>query len=187
MKIEIGFDAIEPGQAALGETPEGLDAVDVSPAFGKSFLFVDADMPVEADIDQAVIAGPAVRANDAGRIDPAPDNSPQRGLGAVFDDLGVDLAMPFEDPEDWLFEGAPATQARQRTASYPARSKVAFIDFHYALKLPALHRPLHRNQQPEPGVQRIDRLPIEPQQVSRLSGRQIETKALQDFFDPVLG
>ena len=47
MKIEVGFDSVEPGEAALGETPEGFNAIDVSAAPGKGFLFVDADVLVE--------------------------------------------------------------------------------------------------------------------------------------------
>ena len=187
MKIEIGFDSVEPGETTLGEAPERLDAIDVGSSLGKGFLFVDADMLVETDIHQAVIARPAIGANDAGWIDPAPDNSSQRSLGAVFDDFGIDFTMPLEDAEDRLLKGPSATQARQRTASYPARSKVAFIDFHNSLALAALHRSLNRNQQPEPGIKPVDRLAVELEQMGGLCGRQIETKALQDFFDPVLG
>jgi hypothetical protein len=187
MKIEIDLNAVEPGETALGEAPERLDAIDVSAAFGEGFLFVDADMLVEADVHQPVIARPAIGANDAGGIDPAPDNGSQRGLGTVFDDLRIDLSMPLEDAEDRLLEGSSAAQAWQWAASYPARSKVAFIDFHDSLELAALHRPLDRDQQPKSSVQRIDCLSIESQQVGRLRSRQIEAKALQDFFDPVLG
>src|SRR5271156_269860 len=118
MKIEISFDPIEPGETALGEAPEGFNAVDVSPALGKGFLFIDADMLVKADVHQAVVAGPAVGANDAGRIDPAPNNSSQRGLRAVLNDLRVDFSVPFEDAEDRLLKSASAAQAWQRAASY---------------------------------------------------------------------
>src|ERR1700678_969227 len=105
MKIEIGFDPVEPGETALGEAPERLDAVDVGAPLGESLLFVDADMLVEADIDQAVIARPAIGANDAGWIDAAPDNRSQRGLGAVLNDFRIDLASSFEDAEDRLLKG----------------------------------------------------------------------------------
>ena len=146
MKIEIGFDAIEPSNPAFGEAPERLDAVDVSATLGESFLFVDADMLVEADIDQAVIAGPTIGADDAGGIDPTPDNRSQRGLGAVLNDFCIDLAPSFENAEDRLLESASAAQAWQRAASYPAGTEVAFIDLHDPLELAALYSPMMTRQ-----------------------------------------
>lgn len=187
MKIEIEFDAIEPSQTAFGEAPEGLDAVDVSTALGKGFLFVDADMLVEADVDQAVIAGPAIGADDAGGIDPAPDNRSKRGLGAVMNDFGIHLALSFEDAEDRLLESASPAQAWQGTAPHPAGTKVAFIHLHDPLELAALHGSLQGNQKPKPSIQRIHGLPIELQKMRRLSGRQVQAKAFQDFFDPIFG
>ncbi len=187
MKIEIGFDTVEPSKAAFGKAPERLDAVDVSTSLGESFLFVDADMLVEADIDQAVIAGPTIGADDACRIDPAADDSSQRGLGAVLNDFCIDLAPPLEDAKDWLLESASAAQARQRTASYPAGTEVAFIDLHDPLELTALHGSLQGDQKPKPGVQRIHSLPVELQKMRRLRGRQVQTKTFQDFFDPIFG
>ena len=40
MKIEIDFDAVELGESAFGEAPEGFDAVDVGASFCESLLFV---------------------------------------------------------------------------------------------------------------------------------------------------
>jgi len=187
MKIEIGFDTVEPSKSAFGETPERLDAVDVSTPLGEGFLFVDADMLVEADIDQAVIARPTIGADDTGGIDPAPDDSSQRGLGAVLNDFCIDLSPSFEDAKDRLLEGASAAQAWQRAASYPAGAKVAFIDLHNPLELTALHGSLQGNQKSKPGIQRIHRLPVELQKMRRLSGRQVQAKAFHDFFDPIFG
>ena len=186
MKIEIDFDAVEPGETAFGEAPEGFDAVDVSSTFGERFLFVDADVLVEADVDQAVIPGPAVGANDARRIDATPDHRSQRGLRAILDDFGVNLALAFEDAKDGLLERASATQAGQRPTAHPTRSKVAFVDLHDALEVVALPRSLERNHDSKPRVQRIDRLAIDLQQVGGLGGCQIETKAFQNLFDPVI-
>ena len=187
MKIEIGFDAVESSKAALCEAPERLDAVDVSATLGEGFLFIDADMLVETDIDQAVIAGPTIGADDAGGIDPTPDDSSQRGLGAVLNDFCVDLAPSFEDAKDRLLESASAAQAWQRAASYPAGTEIAFIDLHDPLELAALHGSLQGNQKPKPGIQSIHGLPIELQKMRRLSGRQVQAKAFQDLFYPIFG
>ena len=61
------------------------------------------------------------------------------------------------------------------------------IQTHDSLELAALCGSLHRNQQPETGIKPVDRLAIQLEQMGGLCGCQIETKALQDFFDPVLG
>ena len=65
MKIKVGFDTVELGQATLGEAPAGFDAVDVGAAVGKRLLLVDAHVLVVADIDQAIESGPAIGAEDA--------------------------------------------------------------------------------------------------------------------------
>ena len=94
MKIEIDFDAVELGEPAFGEAPEGFDAVDVGAALGEGFLLVDAHMLVVADIDQAVVSGPAIGADDALRVDPAANDGPQGVLGAVGHDFGIDFPLP---------------------------------------------------------------------------------------------
>jgi len=77
MKIKVGFDAIKFGQAALGEAPEGFDAIDVGATTGEGFLLVDAHMFVVADVDEAVVARPSVRTDDALGIDPPANDGPE--------------------------------------------------------------------------------------------------------------
>jgi hypothetical protein len=60
VEFEIGFDAVELGQASFSKAPEGFDPVDVSAAIGEGFLFVNAHMFVVVDIDQAIITWPAI-------------------------------------------------------------------------------------------------------------------------------
>ena len=105
VEFEIGFDAIELGQASFRKAPEGFNPVDVSTAIGEGFLFVNAHMFVVADIDQAIISWPAIRAKDALRIDPAPDDGSQGLLGAVSDDLGINFSLALEDAEDLVVCG----------------------------------------------------------------------------------
>jgi len=62
-------------------------------------------MFVVADIDQAIISWPAIRAKDALRIDPAPDDGSQGLLGAVSDDLGINFSLALEDAEDLVVCG----------------------------------------------------------------------------------
>lgn len=53
MEVEILFHSIELGQAALGETPEGFDPIDVDAMRGKMLVFVDPEMLVVSDINSA--------------------------------------------------------------------------------------------------------------------------------------
>ena len=105
VEFEIGFDAVELGQASFCKAPEGFDPIDVSAAIGEGFLFVNAHMFVVADIDQAIISWPAIRAKDALGIDPTPDNGSQGLLGTVSDDLGINFSLTLEDAEDLVVCG----------------------------------------------------------------------------------
>ena len=64
MKNEIFLNTIELGQASFGETPEGFDTVDVDTFMGKRLRFIDPDMFVISDGNQAVIGFPVVRNDD---------------------------------------------------------------------------------------------------------------------------
>lgn len=185
MKIKVGFDSVELGQAALGEAPEGFDAVDMSAAVGKGLSFVDAQVLIVADIDQAIVTGPAIGADDALRVDPPPNDGPQSIGRAIVNDLRINLPLALEDAEDGLLERATAAQTRQRSAPDAARPEVTFIHFDYSSERPALAHPLQTDEQPEALVKGVDSLAIELQQPGRLRRRQIETKALHNFSDPI--
>lgn len=182
MEIEVGFDAVELSEAALGEAPEGFDAVDVCAAPSEGFALIDADVLVVADIDQAIITGPAIGADDALRVDPPANDGPQSLGGAIRDDFRIDFPVAFKDAEDWLLERAPAPQTRQGSASHPAGSKVTFINFHNPPELVPLLHALQGNHQPKARVECVHRLAIELQQPRRLCRREIQTKTLQNFF-----
>ena len=186
MKIEIDFDAVELGEPAFGEAPEGFDAVDVGSALGEGFFLVDAHVLVIADIDQAVVSRPAVGADDALRVDPAANDGPQGVLGAIRHDFGVDFPLPLEDAEDRLLERSPAPQAWQGASPDPAGTKVALIDFHHSSERPAPVHPLQGNQQPEALIKGVHGLPIQLQKRSGLRRCKIQTKAFHYFFDPIL-
>ena len=57
---------------------------------------IDTDVTI-AEIDQAMVAAPAIGVDDGARVDPAADNTVEGGLGAVRDDLGVDAALALKD------------------------------------------------------------------------------------------
>src|SRR5450759_1300531 len=153
----------------------------MSAAIGEGFLFVNAHMFVVADIDQAIISWPAIGAQDALWIDPAPDDGSQGLLGAVSDDFGINFALALEDTEDRLFAGSSTAQSRQSTASDPVRTKVTLIDFHHSLKLAACTQSLQDNQESKPLVKAVDRLAVELQKCRCLGRCQVQTKTLDHF------
>ena len=99
--------ALELGQPDLGQAPEAFDAVDMDGSPGELVAgMIDTDVAI-AEIDQAVVAAPAIGVDDGARVDPAADNTLEGGLGAVRDDLGVDAALALKDAEnDRLAVGA---------------------------------------------------------------------------------
>ena len=101
MQMEGVFrQALELSEPDFCHAPEPLDAVDMDGAPHEFILgMVNAEMTV-AEIDQAVVAAPPIGVDDSARVDPAADDALERGLRAVRDDLGIDVALPFEDAED---------------------------------------------------------------------------------------
>ena len=122
MQVEGVFrQALELSEPDFRHAPEPLDAVDVDGAPHEFILgMVNAEMAV-AEIDQAVVAAPPIGVDDGARVDPAADDALECGLRAVRDDLGIDMALPFEDAEDdGLAVGAappPALDAARRSTS----------------------------------------------------------------------
>ena len=182
MQIELGFDPVEPSQAAFGEAPERLNAVDVGAVLGEGLLLVDADVLVKAYVHQTVVAEPTIRADHTLGVNAAPDHRPQRGLGAILDDLGVNLALALEDAGDHLLGCATSTQARQRAAADPIEAKVALAHFNDALEATTLPPSLQRDEQPEVAVKRVDGFAAELEQEGGLGGSEVKAEALQYFF-----
>jgi len=99
----VAGHTFELGALGLGEAPERLDTVDVLLASDKLALaVVDPEVLVEADVDQPVIAAPAVGVDDAADIGGC--------LRSIWDDLGVDAIAPLEQTKDnRLFKGSPTS------------------------------------------------------------------------------
>lgn len=129
LQVEIehlGTQSFELGKPMLGEAPEGLDAVDVIPFPGELiFTMIDPEMLHVANIHEPVIANPAIGVDHAGNIHLAADDRLQTGLGAIRDDLGVDVVATFEHAEDSCL--APGTA----TAFTPDAlgAEVGFVNF----------------------------------------------------------
>ena len=95
MQVEgVLGQALELAEPDFCNAPEALDAVDVD-ALADEFIVavIDAEVAV-AEIDEALIARPAIGVDNGARVELAADNALQRAPGAVRDDLGVDLPEP---------------------------------------------------------------------------------------------
>lgn len=130
MKVEGMFrNSVELEQTAFGEAPEAFDAVDVVRSPSELVVGVaDPEVLVEAEIDQAVVASPAVGVEYGFWSDSSTNDGLESGFGGVRHDLGIDLIASFQQPEDdRLAAGSSASLATHTT-----RAKVRFVGFHLA-------------------------------------------------------
>lgn len=130
MQVEgVRRDSIELLKSALSKAPEALNAVDVRRPSGKLIRpMCDPEVLGVADINESIVAAPAVRVNNHFRGYAATNNGLQCGFLAVRHDLSVDLAISLQETkDDGLAGGAPTTLA----APAPG-TKVRFIYFHLA-------------------------------------------------------
>lgn len=140
-------DSVELEQATFGEAPEALDAVDVIRS--KSELIVrvaDPEVLIVADIDQSVVASPAVCVKDGFNSDSAANDRLESGFGGVRHDLGVDLIAAFQQSEDDGLAAGSAISLAPHTTS----AEVRFIGLNLAQEgRVALTRLRHPSAHPE--------------------------------------
>ena len=138
---------------------------------------IDADVAI-AEIDQAVVTAPAIGVDDGARVDPAADDALERGLRAVRDDLGIDVALPLEDAED---DGL-AVGTAPPPALDPARPEEALVDFDDP-KQPALGFAGHQHAFPHAPVEPVHGVAVQPTQCRRLQRREIGGDVAHDLTD----
>src|SRR6201989_3433812 len=110
-------------------TPEALDAIDMMCASHELALpVVDSEVLGVSDINQPVVAAPAIRIYDRFGRDTTANNGLQSGFLAVRHDLRVDLAISLQESED---DGL-TRRAATALAAYYASTKVRFIHFGFA-------------------------------------------------------
>ena len=130
--LEMQIEVLAPNapafrQASFRGAPKALDAVDVDAAAADEDVvaMLDAEVFAVAEVNEPVIANPAVGVNDAGHIDATANNGPQSRTFRVRDDFRVDAALAFENTED---DGLPAGPAAA-FAPNAASTEVRFVDF----------------------------------------------------------
>ena len=82
----------------LGIAPKGLDAVDMVVALGKFVLTVlNTKMLGITDINQAVVASPAIGVNNTVNADAASNHLLQHGFRCIRNNLGKDFAIALKN------------------------------------------------------------------------------------------
>lgn len=120
----IGAEPIKLLHAPFGKGPETLDAVDMISAVGKFVIaMTDSKMFCKTDIDEAVITPPAVGMDNHLKGDFTANNALQRAFLTVWNDLGINPAVPFENAED---DGLAAGPAAAFSAN-PSAAEVRFV------------------------------------------------------------
>ena len=118
-------DAMKLQQAMLGETPEALDPVDVVCAPRELVLRVVNSIVFRVtDINQPVVAAPAIRMDNCFGRSATTNNSLQSSLRAVGHDLSIDTTFALQESEDRSLTRSPTPALTANSA----RAEVAFIN-----------------------------------------------------------
>ena len=100
----------ELGKASFRVAPKAFYAIDMATLIGKLIVsVVDPEMLLIAYINQAVIATPSIGMDDTFDADSTSDDRLKRGTAAIRHDLGVNLALAFEDAKDNGFTACATT------------------------------------------------------------------------------
>ena len=132
MQIERTFiHTSKPGESCFGISPKALDSIDMTFIMNKLILsMVDSKVFLIPEINEPVVAPPAVRMDYTFKIHTTSDNRLQRGSSAIWNNLCVDFSVSFEDTKDDCFSGSSTASTAFNTMS----AKVAFIDFDFTTK-----------------------------------------------------
>ncbi len=111
MQLESIFpDSIELLQASFGRRPKTFDAIDIWITIGKLVGWVvDPEMLWITQVNQAVVAAPAVGMNNRFNPDASVDNGLQRLFLNIRNNFGEHFSVSFVDAEDDGFAARAAT------------------------------------------------------------------------------
>ena len=148
---------------------------------------IDPEVLIISDVHQSVIASPSIGVDNARHVDFPLHNALERLFSAVRNDLGIYSAIPLEETKDRLFQGAATTLQLASETALPSRSEVRLVCLDLTHKLLEFLHLMPVDRQPEMQVETIDGFPIESQKFVGLCCCQVETEALQNFFNMVFG
>jgi hypothetical protein len=127
VKVEgVPRHTFELSQPVFGETPKGLNSIDVVAAVSEFiFTVTNSEMLRVSYVDQAVITHPTVSVNDRIEADLAADNSLQGSLFGVWNDLSPHSITTLEDSK---YDGLAACAATP-FPSYSMGPEIRLVDF----------------------------------------------------------
>ena len=121
--------AVELLQSPFGMRPETFYPVDVNIANGENIVrMINSQMFRIPDINQSIVAAPAVRMNDRIERDLAANNVLQGFPLHIGNNLSINRAVAFINSKDNSFPG----RAPSALASDTSRTKIRFVDFDLA-------------------------------------------------------
>lgn len=175
----MALDAFHLGQTQLGVSPERLDTIDVRLRVGELVTAViHAQMLGVADIDEAVIAAPAIAVDDAVQRYLAPNNLLQRGFPGVGHDLGGDPAVALEQAKD---DGLAACTA-PALATHATRAEVGLV--HFDLTRPGAVPSAFQGQTlAQLDVDAVDRPQADAGKSGGIGSRQVQGEVTQDHSE----
>jgi len=99
----------ETNQTGLGVAPETFNTVDVRSTLSEFVLaMIDAQVLAITNVDQTIVATPAVGVDHTLQLDSPPDNRLESGFGAIGNDFGIDVTVPLKDAKDDRFSKSTA-------------------------------------------------------------------------------
>ena len=170
MQVEgVSRQTFELSEPVLGEAPKGFDAVDVIFPVGELILtMADAEVFGIANVDEAVVADPAIGVNHGVEVDLSSDNPLESTLSGVRDDLSPDAVASLEDSEDDCFVARSSPSFTLDTLG----SKIRFIELDGAADR-RLSFADHRQAPTDLEEYVIHRTDADPCHSRRRTGRQI--------------
>ena len=132
MQIERVFiHTSEPGESCFGIAPKALDSINMTFIMNKLILsMVDSKMLLVPEINESIVATPAIRMDNTLKVYTTPDNRLQCGSPAIRNDLSEDTSIALEDTEYNCFTESPTASFALNATS----AKETFIDFNLSRK-----------------------------------------------------
>ncbi len=181
MSGEVFFaEAAHFGHACFRDTPEVLDAVDMSLAVGEDLPGVpDPVMLLASDIHQSVTSLPFVGIDGGVFGRESLCYWGERGCGAVLHDLGEDLlATLFHAEDDGLAVGSPSTPSL-----HAAGAEVGLVHLDLAGAKGGFRLRHDGYPRPHEGEDAVDRVAVEAAQTSYLRGGKVGAEEPQNLAE----
>ena len=126
MKVKSVFcQAPKAHKSRFCKCPEAFNTINVWLFVGKLIVAVlHSKMLLVAQVNQAIVATPTVRMDNAFKLHTATDDTLESGFWAVRDYFRVNSTVAFEQAENNSFPSGPTAS----DASYPTSAEVTFIN-----------------------------------------------------------